>query len=181
MRPSQRTAILDAALRLVGAEEGADITLEAVARESGMTKPGLMYHFPTKDALMRAVVDHQAGRWEAKMLDALGMPFEESTPAQRILAYVQVASTGQLARSDFAIFTQAGYRPAYAQVWVERLARWFDLPSGMPSDERARLTTARLAADGLWAADATGVFSPEAVDREAVVTLIHEVLTGVSA
>lgn len=178
MRPSQRTAILDAALRLVGAEDGADITLEAVAHEAGLTKAGLMYHFPTKHELMLAIVDHQAGRWEALMRDALGIPFEQSSPAERIFAYVEVASTGQLARSDFAIFTQAAYRPAYSRVWVERLAPWFDLPAGLPADERARLTTLRLAADGLWAADATGLFAPEAADRAAVVNFMRDVLAA---
>src|SRR5699024_7499250 len=116
--------------------------------------PGLMYHFPTKEDLMLAIVDHQAGRWESRLLAALGRPFDEASPAERILAYVEVASTGQLARSDFAIFAQAGYRAAYNRVWVARLGPWFELPAELPADERAHLTTARLAADGLWAADA---------------------------
>ncbi len=178
MRPSQRTAILDAALDLVGSEDGADITLDAVARVAGVTKPGLMYHFPTKEDLMLAIVDHQAGRWESRLLDALGRPFDEASSAERTLAYVEVASSGQLARADFAIFAQAGYRPAYNRVWAARLGRWFDLPADLPADERARLTTARLAADGLWAADATGLFRPAATDRQAVVDLIHAVLDG---
>jgi len=40
MRPSQRRVLLDTALDVVAAEEGADITLDAVARRAGLSKPG---------------------------------------------------------------------------------------------------------------------------------------------
>lgn len=43
--------------------EGGSITLARVAREAGLTKPGLMYHFATRDALMQAIVEHAATRW----------------------------------------------------------------------------------------------------------------------
>ncbi|MFF4615626.1 TetR/AcrR family transcriptional regulator [Nonomuraea jabiensis] len=38
--------------------EGAEaLTLEAVARRAGVSKGGLFYHFPTKQALVAAMVD----------------------------------------------------------------------------------------------------------------------------
>jgi AcrR family transcriptional regulator len=66
MRSSSRTEILDAALRVVDAVGGADITYESVAREAGLTKAGLMYHFPTKDALMIAVIEHVIARGQGE-------------------------------------------------------------------------------------------------------------------
>jgi len=181
MRPSQRARILDAALQLVSAGGGAEITLDAAARQAGVTKPGLMYHFPTKEELMLAVVAHVAERWEQAMLAALEVPFAESTPAQRVRAYVEVAVSGDLGCGDFAIFADAAYRPSLSGPWIDRLARWFDLPPSMPAGERARLTLARLAADGLWVADATGVFPPEAADRAAVVRRIRALTEGSDA
>jgi AcrR family transcriptional regulator len=172
VRPSQKSKILDAAVRLVGAVDGAEITLDAVARLAGMTKPGLMYHFPTKEALMLAVVEHKAAKWEDAMLLALGVPFEQSTPQSRVAAYAQVTAAGDFDRSDYAIFSDAAYWPVLKVRWVARMAKWFDLPAGLPAAERARLTLVRLAADGLWAADATDVFRPSGADRAAVVALI---------
>lgn len=38
-------------------EEGGSVSLDSVARAVGLTKPGVMYHYPTKEALMLALVD----------------------------------------------------------------------------------------------------------------------------
>ena len=48
--------IISAALN-VAAESGAGkVTLDAVAKASGLSKGGLLYHFPTKEALITAMV-----------------------------------------------------------------------------------------------------------------------------
>ncbi|WP_327028267.1 TetR family transcriptional regulator [Micromonospora sp. NBC_01740] len=174
MRPSQRTAVLDAAMTLISAEEGANITLDAVARQAGMTKPGLMYHFPTRDALLLAIVEHAARRVEDAMLATLAVPFDQATPAARIRAYARVAYGGDASRAEYAVAAEAAYRPALSGPWVGRLAKWFDLPPDLPPTTRARLTLARLAADGLWSAFATGLFPPEPQDRDALVALIED-------
>jgi AcrR family transcriptional regulator len=173
MRPSQRTALLDAALRLLRGPEGADITLDAVAREAGITKPGLMYHFPTREALLLAIVDHAAGCLERAMTEALDGPLADATPAQRVRAYAEVAARGSDSRAEYAVWTEAAYRPSLSGPWLARLERWLDLPDGLDPRTRAALTVARLAADGLWAAEATGVFPPRPEDRDAVVALIR--------
>jgi AcrR family transcriptional regulator len=55
-RREARRDILDAARRLLN-EQGADaLTLASVAAELGMTKPALYHYFPSKDALVRALV-----------------------------------------------------------------------------------------------------------------------------
>jgi AcrR family transcriptional regulator len=178
MRPSQRTALLDASLRLLRGPDGADITLDAVAREAGVTKPGLMYHFPTREALLLAIVDHAAGCLERAMAEVLDGPLADATPAARIRAYAEVCARGADSRGEYAVFTEAAYRPALTGPWRERIGRWLDLPAGLDPRTRAALTVARLAADGLWAAEATGVFPPRPEDRDAVVALIRSLTTG---
>lgn len=180
MRQSSKTAILDAALAVVSVPDGADITLDAVARQAGLTKPGLMYHFPTREALLLAIIEHAAGRMEAAMHDELrawGVTFETASAAQRVGAYAKVTATGDISRAEYAIFTEAAYRPALTEPWTTRMAAWFALPDDLPAAERARLTVARLAADGLWGAAATGVFPPAPRDHDAVLALIQN-LTG---
>ena len=52
-------------------------------------------------------------------------------------------------------------------------------PAGrLDARTRAALTVARLAADGLWAAEATGVLPPAPGDRDAVVVLIRSLTTA---
>ncbi|MFM7414309.1 MAG: helix-turn-helix domain-containing protein, partial [Alphaproteobacteria bacterium] len=50
------TRILDAAENLIIARGVAAMTLEAVAREAGVSKGGLLYHFASKEALLEALL-----------------------------------------------------------------------------------------------------------------------------
>lgn len=169
MRPSSRTAILDAAFRLAGRDEGAvEITFEATAKEAGVTKGGVLYHFPTRQDLVLAVVEYVALRVEETMLASLGKPFEQATPAERIRAYVGAVDAGRLTRADLAVYAEGIANPAFCVPWENILGRWLSLDDVKDPAERARLRTAHLAADGLWISEATGVFAP-AADRAATI------------
>ncbi|MEV6302137.1 TetR/AcrR family transcriptional regulator [Actinoplanes sp. NPDC051861] len=168
--------IINGALELLRAEGGGSITLDATARQVGLTKPGLMYHFPTKEALMLAVVDHVAAEWVRSMADRLGGSPAEASASDRIRAYVETAFTGRLDRADFAIFFDAVYRDALTEAWERRLRPWLDLPDDLPDSTRARLTAARLAADGYWIAVATGVFAPAERDHAPLTAVMDTLL-----
>ncbi|TDO44723.1 TetR family transcriptional regulator [Kribbella sp. VKM Ac-2527] len=169
MRPSSRTAILDAAFRLAGNDDGAvEITFDATAKEAGVTKGGVLYHFRTRQELVLAVVEYAAQRLEEAMLARVGKPFEETTAAERVRAYVSVIAAGRLTRADLAVYTEGLADPAYCVPWEMTLHRWLSLDDVTDPAERARLRIAQLAADGLWSAEATDVFAP-AKDRDAVI------------
>lgn len=55
-------ALLDAAIRIVTRDGLGAMTLEAVAKEAGVSKGGLTHHFATKDALISAMLEHFAQR-----------------------------------------------------------------------------------------------------------------------
>ena len=107
MRTSQRSEILEAALRVMNAAEGGDITLDAVAHEAGLTKPGLLYHFRNRDVLLAAIVDHAAANVENDMTATLGKPLENANATERLLSYVHVAAHGAAKRAEFIIWGQA--------------------------------------------------------------------------
>jgi len=54
--PAARAAALDAADALLAEEGIAAFTLEAVADRAGISKGGLLYHFPTKEALVAGLM-----------------------------------------------------------------------------------------------------------------------------
>lgn len=54
--PDARTRILDAAEAIVRARGVSGFTLEAAAREAGVSKGGLLYHFASKEALLAAML-----------------------------------------------------------------------------------------------------------------------------
>ena len=53
-----RELILSAAANVVLTQGASRMTLEAVAKEAGVSKGGLLYHFPSKDALIEGMVEH---------------------------------------------------------------------------------------------------------------------------
>jgi AcrR family transcriptional regulator len=55
-RKSSREKVLDAAAELVGQIGSGRLTLEAVAERAGLSKGGLLYNFPTKEALLEGMV-----------------------------------------------------------------------------------------------------------------------------
>ncbi|WP_327140634.1 TetR/AcrR family transcriptional regulator [Nocardia sp. NBC_01327] len=179
MVADSRKRILDGALDLLRAEEGGSITLESAARQVGLTKPGLMYHFPTKHALMLAVVDHVAARWERLLRERLGRPPQEVSAHERISVYAQVALEAEFDRSDFAIFADAHYHPALTEAWTRHLTPWVSLPDDLPARERATLLAARLLADGYWISAAAGLLTVDEPDRLALRAVLENLLTPI--
>jgi len=55
-----RTRILDAAERIVHARGVSGLTLDAAAREAGVSKGGLLYHFGSKEALLVGLMERLA-------------------------------------------------------------------------------------------------------------------------
>lgn len=66
-RPTARDKILEAAAEVARAEGAANLSLDAVAAKAGVSKGGLLYHFPTKAALMRASVEFFIDGFEARL------------------------------------------------------------------------------------------------------------------
>jgi AcrR family transcriptional regulator len=65
-QPDARTRVLDAAEAIVMARGVAGLTLEAAARDAGVSKGGLLYHFASKEALLDALLRRLAGFMEAQ-------------------------------------------------------------------------------------------------------------------
>lgn len=177
-RTDSKDQILTGALRLAREQNGRAITLEAAAREAGLTKPGLMYHYSTKDALMLAVVEHVVGQWVKSLRETLGDDPANATPQARLRAYVDVVLAGTFDRADYAISAYSTTNHQLAEVWRKELAPWFHMPDDLSAATRVRLTTARFAADGLWVADATNTMDVPAYDRDQLREQLYRLIEG---
>ncbi len=56
-RQTSRDDILDAAQRVAGRDGADNLTLDRVACECGLSKGGVLYNFPNKDALLNGMLD----------------------------------------------------------------------------------------------------------------------------
>lgn len=141
--------------------QGATITLEAVAQRAGLSKPGLMYHYRTKDALMVGLVEHSARQWDELLRTEAGAGPNELSAFDRYRAYVATATTAEVSRADYWMSSEAIYHPTLSEPWQRILSPWYDLDGVTSPEARTLLTAARFCADGAWMSEATGVFAAE--------------------
>lgn len=173
---SSREKILDGALGLL--RDGATVSLESAAQRAGLTKPGLMHHFRTKEALMLALVDHVADQWERQFTERLPVPLTDASPRERVLAYLDWSLSGIVDSADLVMLSDPRLRDALTARWEERLAPWIGSGSGQPAAARAPLTAVRLLADGVWLADATGILPVPDDERDLIRALALRLLDG---
>jgi AcrR family transcriptional regulator len=64
-----RQRLLEAALNITRAQGAAGLTLDAVAREAGISKGGLLHHFPNKEALIETLLEQLFTEFEARVND----------------------------------------------------------------------------------------------------------------
>lgn len=174
-RPSKRESILRAAARVVK-RAGADaLTLDAVAEEAGVSKGGLLYHFDSKEALVRGLMEALIEGFDGA-LEAAG----DDEPGGFTRAYLRATAqapsesnevtAGLLAAVAVAPHLLEPLRERY-RVWARR----FD-SDGIDS---ADALLVRLATDGLWLAELLGL-DPPAPRRRAAVLRRLEALTRTS-
>ncbi|WP_170374896.1 MULTISPECIES: TetR family transcriptional regulator C-terminal domain-containing protein [Ruegeria] len=85
IQKKNRAAILEAALNVFSAHGFRGATVDQIAAEAGLSKPNLLYYFPSKEAIHTALLSGLLDTWLAPLheLDADGDPMEE------ILSYIR--------------------------------------------------------------------------------------------
>lgn len=173
---SSKSEILDHAVAVL--RRGEPLTLDAVAREAGLTKPGVVHHFSAKEKLVVAVIDRIIDRWEA---DLVAQAPEAATSVEKLRSYVEYALTGDFDPSDLAFMVDARIREQLAERWVARLNPWLGDTIDGTAAQRASLRAARLLADGAWFNTALNI-TPVRDDENAIVRQIaqHLITEGTS-
>jgi AcrR family transcriptional regulator len=87
-QPDTRTRVLDAAEHIVQARGVPALTLDAAAREAGVSKGGLLYHFASKEALLQGLMLRLSEyiRLQFDMVHA-GIPEGPGRAARALLAW----------------------------------------------------------------------------------------------
>lgn len=152
-----RRALLDAAGTAIRTR-GVSASLDDVAKAAGVSKGGLLYHFPAKDALVRALAQDILDTYRAEVLAALDPG--DTRPGRLTRAYIRASldtSYDEVAvRENIALIAQLISIPEIAGLARADAERWErDLhDDGLP-DHVVTLVVA--AADGASTAPLWGV------------------------
>jgi AcrR family transcriptional regulator len=175
-----RDRLLDAAEQVVTRDGVSSLTLDAVAREAGVSKGGLLYHFPSKSQLVTEVVERMACSCEAE--HNANVSSEPAGPGAFTRAYLatraarveRVLAPGSNCRPlHTAIVAGAGTDPQYLEPFRQRASRWQEQLEDDGIDP-VIATIVRLAIDGLGWASMLDMPLPETELRKAVVERLFE-------
>ncbi|MBB96728.1 MAG: TetR family transcriptional regulator [Rhodobacteraceae bacterium] len=85
IQKKNRKAILDSALDIFSARGFRGATVDDIASAAGLSKPNLLYYFPTKESIYLTLLEGQLDTW----LDPLRALESDGDPLDQILAYVR--------------------------------------------------------------------------------------------
>ena len=136
---NQRPKILDAAFAVVSTEGSAHLTIDAVADAAGVSKGGLLYHFPNKRALLLGMLETMLERYAPEPSAAKLLP--EHIEREKNQSDAEAAAS-------IAILAAASEDPTLLDPARGRIAQLFkDARSSYADGELAQLLL--LAVEGL--------------------------------
>ena len=165
-----KTRILTAAEQVVLERGVAALTLDAVAEAAGLSKGGLIYHFESKEALIRAMIA-RIGTCMQERMDKLTAA--DGAPGGWTRAYLGAAfpprgtPDDQDAMREAALIAALGYDPALMAPYAAQYAGWVEQQKADGIDP-ILAAIVRLAADGLWLNEVFGIRAVDPADRAAV-------------
>jgi AcrR family transcriptional regulator len=176
---SKREQILTAAQTVVR-QSGTDaLTLEAVAKEAGVSKGGLLYHFPNKEALIQGMIQSLIDEFNAAVMVEVERDPTPDQAGRYARAYLRATfnSDYPLPALSEGILAAVALNPTLLrplqmafQAWQERLVN-----DGI---DPALATVIRTAADGLWFAELMEFAPPAEPLRSAVYEMLLAMVRG---
>lgn len=176
-----RHQLLDVAARLCIDHGLHALTLDAVAKAAGVSKGGLLHHFPSKQTLLEALSNACLDDFKARLVEQME---KDKGPAQGRFAraYLQVAASKQSHPQGehwdnlgVMLMSDANMRAAWHGWFEERLAEHKETDNTMSS------LIVRLAADGLWLSDYSGSPGLSQAKRKRLIALLIEMSSEVGA
>lgn len=175
--PTLKDRALDSVEHIVREMGIYGLTLDAVAKSIGVSKGGLLYHFPTKDSLIDAVLARTADFWRTAVEEAISNSNEGSGRIAKVLIETFLVDPDkwepQCKRSAAAMMVLMIQNPKLTNpvrtIYVELLQRLSNdgLPNGLGDCILAVI-------DGIWFQWVTGI-AP--VDKKRVDSMRAQLLS----
>lgn len=171
-----RSLILKSAENIVTKSGVGNLTFDKVAAESGLSKGGILYHFRSKDVLVKAMVEQFVSRFEGGLED---LEKEDTVDVGRYSRAYLRATMGEAATTgdDFdrlgaSITTALSSFPDFLKIVRQQNIR---CQEGVENDgiDPILATIIRLAVEGMWLAEVFEVMKLEPrLKRDVVQRLI---------
>jgi AcrR family transcriptional regulator len=161
--------ILEAAERVVAEVGAARLTLDVVAQAAGVSKGGLLYHFPSKESLLGALAQRYVQSMEHFIEDAKGLISEQDQSRDLKACIVGILGSDPRSKAmGAALLATAANDLTLLEVIRERLAA-YNQELAASSADFARAAIVTLAIDGLMMRESLRISPFTEGERERVV------------
>lgn len=163
-----RNRLLQAACQIIQTEGMERLTLDAVARESQISKGGLLYHFASKEALIVGTIQYLMDSFEADIDREIARANSPESPGSWLRAYVQASFNCGVPTSLVAsLLSVVTTNPELLKPVHSRLDDWHQKIhiSGL---DPVLASLVRLAADGVSMSELFGIPLPNELLRQQV-------------
>jgi AcrR family transcriptional regulator len=170
-----RERILEAAERVVAEVGAARLTLDLVAQAAGVSKGGLLYHFPSKESLLGALAQRYVQSMEQCIEAAKGSIGEHDHSRDLKACIVGILGSDPRSKAMGAAFlATAANDLTLLEVIRERLVAYNQELAGSSADfPRAAIVT--LAIDGLMMRESLRISPFSDLQREQVVSELMKI------
>lgn len=176
MRPSKKHEILAAAVALIEADNLDAVSYDALAQATGMSKSGILYHFPSRYEIMRGIHQYLADQWEHELERIAGGSADTVDAAGRLRAVV-LAQSNSATKAELLLEVDARTNPEFSAVWKQVDERWTPTAEGIADDDALRTHyLVKVLADGLWLHDHVHEEALTSAQREALTNQILQML-----
>ena len=172
-RNSRKLDILNAASKIVSERGIFNLTLEAVAAEAGFSKGGLLYHFPSKEALVKGMVDHLVENYREKIANESQMDAKERGKWLRAYVNVTFNKTYQNKDMNSGLLVAKAVNAELLDPIRNLYSEWQDEIEHDGLD-LAKATVIRLATDGIWLAELFDIYYLSEEKKELVYKTLLE-------
>jgi AcrR family transcriptional regulator len=172
---SARNRILDAAeSRILSAGPGG-LVLDTIAADAGVSKGGLLYHFPSKEALVAGLCERMLDGFERTLASLTEADGSAGSWTRAYLASTVTRSgrpADESAQLMAAILATLGRDSAHLEAVREHFARWHRRIAQDGIDPNAAIIV-RLAADGLWLSSLLGLNQLDDTEGPSVISALR--------
>lgn len=150
MRTNKKDILLEAAITIVENNGLAALTYDSLSAATGMSKSGIIYHFPTRKAMLLDVNAAIAAIWERQLEEAAGGPAHSVDARTRARAHLEVMSRSATLAALLVTIDTLQEEEA-RMVWADLQRRWATPADNITDDPAGYLLS--VIADGLWVHD----------------------------
>lgn len=162
-----REEILKAAEQIILQEGVKKLTIEGVAIAAGISKGGIFYHFPSKDALIQGMIERLRTMFQQMLDHEVASDPEPYGRFTRAYARAPLRMTPEASAMTTALIAGLANDRAFLQPLLDLLEEW-----AQRTEAELDITTAtlvRLTIHGLWFNGLFGAYTPEGEEVHKVI------------